>query len=96
MYKIKGISEDTPAVILPTGDALIIARITEWRGETRLDIRQFWQPPGNNGYVPTKKGVTIALENFDEFVSGLVALIEPLVEALIPEGGLDGLGEYAL
>lgn len=39
----------------------------EKKGKQYVDIRVFWYDSNEDGYKPSQKGVTVAVENFKEF-----------------------------
>jgi len=60
------ICEDSPAPV--------VIAVSEWKGETRLDIRHYWTPEGEHKTVPTKKGVSIPLEELDDLINILLGI----------------------
>jgi len=44
---------------------------TEWKGESRVDLRIYVQAIGEEELVPTKKGISIPLELFPEVLEGV-------------------------
>ena len=62
--------------------------LSTFRGKTYVDIRLFYTDP-NGELQPTKKGVTITPELWDEFRSGIANLEETLQAKNLwhPEGG---------
>jgi hypothetical protein len=54
--------------------APIVITVSEYHGKTRLDIRHYWTPEGEDHPVPTKKGVNIPIEGVADFMNALNSL----------------------
>jgi len=50
--------------------------INEFRGSRYIDVRIFFLD--DNKYMPTKKGVTLAIDQYPELLSGIIQLGETL------------------
>jgi hypothetical protein len=46
-----------------------IVRLTEWKGKRYIDIRDWFKSKNEDKYIPTKKGISIRLEQFSSFLS---------------------------
>ena len=66
-------------------NTIVVVAASEYRGEMRLDIRQFWSPNGDDEYVPTKKGVNISFEEVPEFLAALVNVVGEVDEDLLDD-----------
>jgi hypothetical protein len=51
----------------------VVASLSNYRGETYLDLRVFFEADGGR-YLPTKKGVTLALDCLDDLERAVQAL----------------------
>jgi len=61
-------------------DAVLVVSFEEFHGQSRLDIRRYWQPEGGDEYVPTKKGVSIPEEQVPDFLAAVVNVVERVNE----------------
>lgn len=48
--------------------------LTDFTGETRLDLREYFHPDSDVGFVPTKKGVSVAMSQVPALRDALDAL----------------------
>lgn len=56
----------------PTSEIRI--QVKEFKSKAYVDIREWFIPEGGDKWLPTKKGVTISLKSWDEFVSMITNL----------------------
>lgn len=63
----------SPRCSFPLGNGRFI-QVKEWQGELRVDIRE-WE-----GDVPTKKGISLNLMQFKNFLNGMSSAIEPVMK----------------
>ena len=60
----------------------VMIGISEYKGNTYLNIRECWLDARNPGARnPTKKGVSLSIDKLDEVISGLSALKKSLATA---------------
>lgn len=64
-------SFSSPTIIHLSDDAQIRIQVTEFKGVTRLDIREYRMFDGNKEFKPTKKGVTFGQEVLALVKSGI-------------------------
>lgn len=64
-----------------TDNVFVMARLSEYRDEMRLDIREYVKTDKYTG--PTKKGVNLPATAIDELIESLVALKEKGAVALV-------------
>jgi len=64
--------KEGPVLVLRRGlDLETRIALTEFRGEHYVDFRVWWLPPGEKEFKPTKKGVSIPMENLDRVMEVL-------------------------
>ena len=57
----------------------IVATLGEYKDKQRIDIRVYFQPDADpNNWIPTKKGINVALDSWPEF-KGLIEKIDAVV-----------------
>jgi Transcriptional Coactivator p15 (PC4) len=59
-------------------DETLRISISNFKGRTYVDLRLFYQPEGGEELAPTKKGVTVTPELWDEFRRGIERVDEEL------------------
>ena len=65
-------TETAPKLVLQRGlDVQTRVSLEEFRGQLFADFRTWWRPAGEEGFKPTKKGVSIPVESLDELIAVL-------------------------
>lgn len=85
-YKVKGIKKDPHIVVNEDAKLPTLVRLTEYRGELRVDVRLIWSPDDDENFVFTKKGAAFPVEDLDEVIEFLLSAREWL-EGKEDEGG---------
>jgi hypothetical protein len=63
-----------PQIIGTEGEKYVtIVQKSEWRGETRLDVRGHYLPDGETEYRPTKKGVSFVKADISNLLDAVAA-----------------------
>ena len=73
MYKIAKIKNDPHIVVNEDAKLPTLVRLTEYRGELRLDVRLIWSPKDDENFVFTKKGAAFPVEDLDEVIEFLLS-----------------------
>ena len=73
----------------PEADRFLQTRLTraKLRGGWCLSLRQWWRPPGQADFVPTKKGVTFPIELAGDLAAALAILAPEQLEHARANGG---------
>lgn len=75
-YKIAKIKNDPHIVVNEDAKLPTLVRLTEYRGEVRVDVRLIWSPEDDENYVFTKKGAAFPVVDLDEVVEFLLSARE--------------------
>ena len=70
---ITNVGSDSHIVVNQDTRAPVLVRLTKWKGNLRVDIRQIWSPDDNEHFQMTKKGAAIPLADLDEVIEFLLA-----------------------
>jgi hypothetical protein len=73
MYKIAKIKNDPYVVVNENARTPTCVRLTEYRGELKVDFRQIWSPDDNENFVFTKKGAAFPVADLDEVLEFLLS-----------------------
>lgn len=76
MYKIAKIKNDPHVVVNEDAKLPTLVRLTEYRGELRVDVRLIWSPDDDENFVFTKKGAAFPVEDLDEVIEFLLSARE--------------------
>jgi hypothetical protein len=68
--------EQVVAKIRKTGSAELWVVLSDFTGEARLDVREYFQPANNDSFRPTKKGISVPLAEIPELRNAIAALSE--------------------
>jgi len=75
-WNIEHVGDDSYIVVNQDAKLPTLIRLSEYRGQTRVDARQIWSPNDNEQFVLTKKGAAFPIEDLDEVIEFLLALRE--------------------
>lgn len=68
-------------------DSEIRVTLSEWGAGVRVDVRHWFKPDGSSELVPTKKGVSLRLEEVRELLDG-IALALTQMDAIEADAGM--------
>lgn len=74
--RIKNVGNDPHVVVNEDAKLPTLVRLTEYRGEIRIDVRLIWSPNDNEHFVFTKKGAAFPVADLDEVVEFLLSARE--------------------
>lgn len=72
-YKIAKIEKDPHIVVNEDAKLPTLVRLTEYRGELRVDVRLIWSPKDDENFVFTKKGAAFPVGDLDEVIEFLLS-----------------------
>lgn len=75
-YKIAKIKNDPHVVVNEDAKLPTLVRLTEYRGELRIDVRLIWSPDDNENFVFTKKGAAFPVGDLDEVIEFMLSARE--------------------
>ena len=75
-YKIAKIKKDPHIVVNEDARTPTLVRLTEYRGQLKIDVRQIWSPDDDENFVFTKKGAAFPVEDLDEVIEFLLSARE--------------------
>jgi hypothetical protein len=71
-YKEANVMSDTNMMVIPVNDSTETRiQVSNYRGESSVDFRQYFYPDDSEEAVPTKKGVKIPLEDLPRVIQFL-------------------------
>jgi hypothetical protein len=68
-------------------DTQLRLAIKSYKDHQYIDIREYWKPPDNDQYLPTKKGITIPVDDTFDMLEDLTAGLEELYQFLVRQEG---------
>lgn len=71
---IKNIGKDPHIVVNEDAKLPTLVRLTEYRGELRVDVRLIWSPGDDENFVFTKKGAAFPIEDLREVIEFLLRI----------------------
>ena len=72
-YDIQHVGKDPHIVVNEDSRNPTLVRLTMYREQIRIDVRQIWSPDGNENFVMTKKGAAFPIEDLDEVIEFLLS-----------------------
>ncbi len=60
------------------GDSQVFVQPKVWEGQQRVDIRYWWKPEGTQELKPTKKGVFLKLDDWEELKKSITVIDQML------------------
>jgi len=85
-YKIAKIEKDPHIVVNEDAKLPTLVRLTEYRGELRVDVRLIWSPKDDENFVLTKKGAAFPVEDLDEVIEFLLSAREFIEDLEVNDG----------
>ena len=73
---IEKIGNDPHIIVNKDSRNPTLVRLTKYREELRIDVRQVWPPDGDENYLMTRKGAAFPVEDLDEVIEFLLSVRE--------------------
>ena len=83
---IKNIGKDPHIIVNEDAKLPTLVRLTEYRGEMRIDVRLIWSPDDDEQFVFTKKGAAFPVEDLDEVIEFLLSAREFVENKEVSDG----------